>query len=128
MNEVRVPAGRLGTVYLLHFDRPTIVREADNGHVQPTTHYVGWTSRPVRQRVREHAVPADSLALEEPGTTADEAQLKRTGRCPRCSAPLDAECLSAVPDDDLTQQDVWLLALLNGKIGTDEWLDRDGED
>ncbi len=122
------PAGKLGTVYVLHFDRPTIVHDADNGHVQPTTHYVGWTGRTVRERVREHAVPGDvTVALKQPGTTDDEARFKRTGRCPHCGTPLAAECLFAVPDDDVTQRDGWLFAFLNGEIDAPEWLDRDAE-
>lgn len=76
------PAGKSGTVYVLHFDQPTVVRDADNGHIQPTTHYVGWTSHPVQKRVREHAVPMDTVVSTQAGTTNDEALLKQAGRMP----------------------------------------------
>jgi hypothetical protein len=32
-----IPTDRPGTVYILHFDAPTMVADADNGHVRPTT-------------------------------------------------------------------------------------------
>jgi hypothetical protein len=88
-----LPTDQPGTVYVLHFDQPTEVADADRGHVQPTTHYVGWTSQPVAQRVRQHQVPESSVVNTRPGTAEDEAVLKRTEACPRCGIPLAPECL-----------------------------------
>lgn len=88
-----VSTDRPGTVYLLHFDHPTDIAQADRGHVQPTTHYVGWTSQDVAQRVRQHQVPESSVVRTWRGTAGDEATLKRTGTCPQCGAPLTPECL-----------------------------------
>jgi hypothetical protein len=84
---------RPGTVYVLHFDAPTMVAEADNGHVRPTTHYVGWTSQPVATRARQHRVPASSIADTRPGTFQDEALVKESEACPRCGVSLAPECL-----------------------------------
>lgn len=88
-----VPTDRHGTIYVLHFDQPTEVADADRGHVHPTTHYVGWTSQPVSRRVRQHRVPQSSVVHTRPGTAEDERALKRTEACPRCGVLLAAECL-----------------------------------
>ena len=88
-----VPTDRPGTVYVLHFDQPTEVADADRRHVQPTTHYVGWTSQPVARRVRQHQVPESSVVHTRPGTAEDEAVLKRTEVYPRCGISLAPECL-----------------------------------
>jgi hypothetical protein len=88
-----VPTDRPGTVYVLHFDQSTEVADADRSHVQPTTHYVGWTSQPVARRVRQHQVPESSVTHTRPGTAEDEAALKRTEACPRCGISLAPECL-----------------------------------
>ena len=88
-----IPTDRQGTVYVLHFDAPMMVDDADNGHVQPTTHYVGWTSQPVAVRVRQHGVPESSIAHTQRGTGQDERLIKRRDACPRCSVPLAPECL-----------------------------------
>jgi len=88
-----IPTDRPGTVYILHFDAPTMVADADNGHVRPTTHYVGWTGRPVAARLRQHDVPESSIADTRPGTPQDERLIKRREACPRCGAPLAPECL-----------------------------------
>lgn len=88
-----LPTDRPGTVYVLHFDQPTEVADADRSHVQPTTHYVGWTSQPVARRVRQHQVPKSSVAHTRPGTAEDEVTLKHTEACPRCGIPLAPECL-----------------------------------
>ncbi|NDL55657.1 hypothetical protein [Phytoactinopolyspora mesophila] len=92
-----IPTDRPGTVHVLHFDQPTYVQEGDRGHMQPTTHYVGWTGRRVERRVRQHAVPADSVVDKMPGTAEDEKQLKATGHCLRYGRLQAPECLSAAP-------------------------------
>jgi predicted GIY-YIG superfamily endonuclease len=86
-----VPVGRLGMVYLLHFDRP----------YQHAAHYTGWTMH-LERRLGEHAVGRGARLLEVvkdagigwqlariwPGTRATERALKRQGgasrRCPLC--------------------------------------------
>jgi rubredoxin len=87
-----VPDDRPGSVYVLHFDAPTMVADADNGHVRPTTHYVGWTGQPVAARVQQHGVPESSIAHTRPGTAQDEALIKGREACPRCGVPLAPEC------------------------------------
>jgi predicted GIY-YIG superfamily endonuclease len=82
---------RVGTVYLLHFDRPY-------GHAG---HYTGWASN-LNARLTEHAAGRGArllavvqqagigwhLARTWPGTRALERALKRQGgasrRCPLC--------------------------------------------
>lgn len=88
-----VPTDRPGTVYVLHFDQPTEVADADRRHVQPTTHYVGWTSQPLAHRMRQHQVPESSVVDSRPGTAEDEAVLKRAESCPHCGTRLAPECL-----------------------------------
>ena len=86
-------AGRMGTVYLLHFERPY-------AHAR---HYLGWTAD-LDFRLAEHAAGRGArllaviteagigftLARTWPGTRARERQLKRQGgasrRCPLCGA------------------------------------------
>ncbi|TDE02805.1 hypothetical protein [Jiangella asiatica] len=92
-----IPTDRPGTVYVLHFDQPTYVTDGDRRHVQPTTHYVGWTGGRVERRVRHHGVPADSMVDTMPGTAEDEKQLKAIGQCRRCGTLLAPECLGAAP-------------------------------
>jgi hypothetical protein len=70
-----------------------MVADADNGHVRPTTHYVGWTGQSVAARVRQHRVPESNIAHRLPGTAQDEALIKRREACPRCGVPLAPECL-----------------------------------
>lgn len=41
----------MGTVYLIHFDEP-IGGESPRGKAQ---HYLGWSSKPVIQRLKRHA-------------------------------------------------------------------------
>ena len=43
------PAGTVGTIYLLHFDRPY-----GTGRHGRARHYLGWTHRDVIDRVNEH--------------------------------------------------------------------------
>lgn len=88
-----IPTDRPGMVYVLHFDEPTHVAEADKGHVQPTRHYVGWTGQPVDRRLRQHRVPVSAVVLTGAGTAQDEQAMKRDGRCPGCGAALATECL-----------------------------------
>lgn len=90
-----IPTDRPGVVYILHFDEPSYVAQADNGHVQPTTHYVGWTSQPVERRVEQHGVPRSSVAHTQSGTAEDEAVIKQTENCPQCGVALAPECLGA---------------------------------
>lgn len=94
-----LPIDRPGCIYILHFDEPTHVQESDRGHVQPTTHYVGWTGKAewVELRLRQHDVPATSVASTRPGTADDEAQIKRTESCPRCGVALAPECVGRLP-------------------------------
>ncbi|WP_458686402.1 hypothetical protein [Nocardia tengchongensis] len=81
----------LGTVYLLHFDRP----------YRHARHYTGWTSD-LDNRLAEHRAERGARLLEVlrdngigwelartwDGTRARERQLKREGgasrRCPKC--------------------------------------------
>jgi rubredoxin len=89
-----VPTDRPGMVYVLCFGAPTNVADGDRGHVQPTTHYVGWTGQnPPARRIRQHRVPLESIASMEPGTAEDEERTKRDGCCPQCGARLQPECL-----------------------------------
>lgn len=92
-----VPTDRPGTIYILHFDSPTHVSEADNACVQPTTHYVGWTGQPVEQRAEQHGALASSIAAQRPGTAEDEKRVKREESCPRCGVSLAPECLVRQP-------------------------------
>ena len=92
-----------GSLYLLHWEPPLI------GGQRPQ-HYLGWTTKPVEQRVLEHlndgphaarivvaAVEAGReirLALTMPGTRDDESRLKKRKRgfahmCPYCQGDND---------------------------------------
>jgi predicted GIY-YIG superfamily endonuclease len=88
---VTAPAGAIGTIYLLHFDRP----------YRHARHYLGWTDN-LEQRLALHtkgqgarllAVIAAhgigwTLARTWTGTRTHERQLKNQGgasrRCPAC--------------------------------------------
>lgn len=74
-----IPDDTPGTVYILHFDAPTMVADADNGHVQPTTHYVGWSRQQVTDRVRQHRVPESSVVHTRDGSAQDESRIKQQG-------------------------------------------------
>jgi hypothetical protein len=90
-----IPTDRSGTIYALCFGRPLYVAEGDKRHLQPTSHYVGWTGQDPKERVRQHRVPLDSIAGTRPGTAQDEARIKREGTCPRCGVRFAPECLGA---------------------------------
>lgn len=86
-------------VYVLCYGQPTLItdrdwaaydpREEDANY--PISHYVGWTRRhPPIARVRQHGARSGHfIAKIVPGDRQDEALVKATGQCPRCSGSLD---------------------------------------
>lgn len=84
-----IPTDRMGVVYVLHFEEPTVLRQADVQHA--VTHYVGWTGQvPPMKRVRQHGPKLDrSVVSFTDGTAEDEYRLKREGQCERCGRSLD---------------------------------------
>jgi hypothetical protein len=93
-----------GTVYVLHYDPPQIVRSVsmDYAGLQavagkhglesdgPISHYVGWTQQSdPRRRIYNHGpISRCEVVSLRPGTMRDEQREKLTGACPKCGAAL----------------------------------------
>ncbi len=92
-----------GMVYALHYDPPRVVRSVSGDYAGPgprsdssgwlsacpIRHYVGWTQQQnPRKRIGRHApLGVTEVVYVEPGTMADEHDLKQTGHCPKCGEP-----------------------------------------
>ncbi|MEV4317093.1 hypothetical protein [Actinocrispum sp. NPDC049592] len=116
-----VPGRYVGTVYLLHFDRP----------YRHARHYIGWAKN-VTSRLALHdagqgarllqVVRAEgitwTLARTWPGTRLRERQIKRMGgaarRCPLCGVR---------PRPDRVRLDSRLAAAYRLRALTDQWWD-----
>lgn len=80
-------AKKKGTIYVLHFSRP----------YRHAKHYVGWTDRPIEERLAEHRAGRGArlcavvcavgiellLSHTVPGTRDDERKLKKRGGASR---------------------------------------------
>jgi hypothetical protein len=91
-----------GTVYVLHFDEPRVLRSVSGEYPHeldsvggfrsyPVRHYVGWTQQtdPNRRIARHGPGCVDAVVALHSGTPRNESDLKRTGRCPQCGFGLD---------------------------------------
>jgi hypothetical protein len=102
-----------GTVYVLHYDVPQVVKSVSMDYAGPSPrsdahgvvsafairHYVGWTqqARPSKRISRHGPAVSREVVYLEPGTLRDEAVMKVVGTCPKCGEPLAA---SLAPRDD----------------------------
>jgi hypothetical protein len=97
-----------GTVYVLHYDVPQVVRAVgldyagssprsdENGFLseRPITHYVGWTQHAdPRKRISKHGPAGLAKLMVSEGTLDDEEATKLAGICPVCGERL-ADSLS----------------------------------
>src|SRR5215469_12194938 len=100
------PLGEItGTVYVLHYEVPQVVRSVSADYAAtppvfgkygqmesagPIRHYVGWTQQAKPgKRISAHGSAAlREVVYQQPGTMADEQAMKLTGTCPKCGERL----------------------------------------
>lgn len=91
-----IPTDRPGIIYILCFGEPIYVQQSDNGHIRPTSHYVGWTGQAPIKRITQHGGIETDIAELIPGTAENERRIKEVGTCPRCGKLLAPECLGGI--------------------------------
>lgn len=95
-----------GTVYVLHYDVPQVVKSVSSDYAgpdptsgrdgflsaAPIRHYVGWTqqAKPSKRISRHGPAASRDVVVLQPGTTRDEQAMKLNGFCPKCGEPFAA--------------------------------------